>query len=69
MLITLARASERICLFSFSLSSEEKKAVISPLAVIVPVTARVDPLNVRFASPLIVDELTEVITLVDPGLV
>ena len=42
-------------MFSFNLSSEEKKAVMSPVAVIAPVTARVDPLKVRFASPLIVD--------------
>jgi hypothetical protein len=69
MLMTLARASEMIFLFSFSLSSEEKKAVMSPVAVIVPVTARVEPLNVRFASALIVDELTEVITLLSAGLV
>jgi hypothetical protein len=63
MLMTLARASERIFLFSFSLSSEEEKAVMSPVAVIAPVTARVDPSNVRFASALIVLASTEVMTL------
>jgi hypothetical protein len=69
MLTTLARASEMIFLFSFSLSSEEKKAVMSPVAVIVPVTANVEPSNVRFASALMVEELTEVMTLLSAGFV
>ena len=64
MLLTLARASEMIFLFSFSLSSEEKKAVMSPVAVIAPVTASVDPLYVRldsaFRTPVV---LSPVITL------
>jgi hypothetical protein len=42
---------------------------MSPVAVIVPVTAKVEPSNVRFASALMVEELTEVMTLLSAGFV
>ena len=44
-------------------------ATVEPDCIIDPVTIRVVPSNVKFASPFIVDELTEVIILLSPGLV
>jgi hypothetical protein len=46
-----------------------KYAVISPVAVIAPVTDKVLPLNNKLFSPVISVAETEVITLLSPGLV
>ncbi len=53
MFETLSRASLITVMLSFNLSSEEEYAVISPVAVIAPVTAKVVPLYVKPVSPSI----------------
>src|SRR5210317_134931 len=50
-------------IFCFKFLSEVEKAVISPVAVIAPVTAKVDPSNVMFASAFIPSVPVAVTTL------